>query len=240
MFAFFFGSTGSYKGPLASTPPASSLISLAPILSILLHILVIITFQTTTFFYVQDQSWFVPYNTSLQDETQGCYENYAVYSVSQFQYIILAVVFSQGPPYRQRIYTNHYLTATLVIMTAFSVWLVLWPTQWLTEKLELVLPPDENMFFRLQLLMFALLNSALAVFIEIFVIDYVVHKKLKKICSNSSRTKKKYLAIEKALSKEKSWPLEGSQPPQQELSVRKLQKTSGSHTISITEYHSSL
>ncbi len=61
-FAFFFGLTEADEGPLAPRPPMKSLISLTPIMSILLQLVVIIAFQTGSFFYVQEQSWFVPFD----------------------------------------------------------------------------------------------------------------------------------------------------------------------------------
>ena len=37
----------------------------------------------------------------------ACWENYAIFSVSAFQYIILAYAFSKSRPYRRMIYTNY-------------------------------------------------------------------------------------------------------------------------------------
>lgn len=45
VFAFFFGKTEAFGGPLAKQVPLSSLISLAPLASVVLHLLVVIAFQ---------------------------------------------------------------------------------------------------------------------------------------------------------------------------------------------------
>lgn len=45
IFAFFFGKTESFNGPLVKQVPLSSLISLTPLASIVLHLLVVIAFQ---------------------------------------------------------------------------------------------------------------------------------------------------------------------------------------------------
>lgn len=248
IFAFFFGRTKSYKGPLASTPPPSSLISLAPILSILLHIFVIIGFQTFAFFHVQKQDWFVPFNSSMAEESVGCYENYAVYSVSQFQYIILAVIFSKGPPYRQRIYTNYFLIGSILTMTAISAWLTLSPPDDLATIMEIITSPSEESLFRWQLIFMAIVNSALAVFIELVIIDLLLHKKLRGKFTKMETSKKKYLAIEHSMELDHQWPLgtnasfENSQQHQQ-LNARNLYSSSQkpqNEVISIVQYHSSL
>ncbi|RXG69550.1 putative cation-transporting ATPase 13A3, partial [Armadillidium vulgare] len=210
VFAFFFGRTESFKGPLASTPPSSSLISVSPILSILLHMAFIIFFQTFSFFYVQEQPWFVPFNSTTADDIPAGMENYAVYSVSQFQYIILAVVFAKGPPYRQPMYTNYFFTGSVVIMTFFSIFLTLAPTENIINAFQLVMPPEDDSaatWFRWQIFIFAIVNSIIAVIIENFIIDYVVHRKLKCKCGNEDKSKEKYLAIETAMQQDKNWPI---------------------------------
>ncbi len=59
----------------------------------------------------------------------ACFENYAVFCVSAFQYIILAYAFSKSTPYRKFIYTNLWLVASLLLLTAFTVYLVLYPAE---------------------------------------------------------------------------------------------------------------
>ncbi len=64
----------------------------------------------------------------LSDPFQvACFENYAVFSVSAFQYIILAYAFSKSKPYRKYIYTNLWLVGSLLVLTSFTVYLILYP-----------------------------------------------------------------------------------------------------------------
>lgn len=209
VFAIFFGRTDSYKGPLAPYSPPAALLSVAPILSILIHLLTVIGFQTFCFFYVQEQPWFVPFNTTTSDEIFAGHENYAVFSVSQFQYIVLALVFSRGPPFRQHFYNNFLLTGSIIIMTACSIILTVKPPQFIIDSFELVLPPPGNPqaeFFRWQMILLSLLYSALAIFIEYFIIDYLCYRKCKSKLHNVDKSKKKYLAIERDLQQDKTWP----------------------------------
>ena len=45
-----------------------------------------------------------------------CHENVVLFSLSSFQYILLAVVFSQGAPYRVPVYRNSVYTVLLIII----------------------------------------------------------------------------------------------------------------------------
>ncbi|XP_050686747.1 polyamine-transporting ATPase 13A3-like isoform X4 [Eriocheir sinensis] len=210
VFAIFFGRTDSYNGPLASYSPPAALLSLAPIMSILLHMLIVISFQAFSFFYVQQQPWFVPYNTSLAEEDIfGCYENYAVFSVSQFQYIILALVFSRGPPFRQHVYTNFLLTGSLVVMTICCVVFTVAPPDFVISFFELVVPPDDDeeaYFFKWQMVIISALYSLLAIFTEYVIIDYIFYQKCKPKFHNIDKSKKKYLALERDMQQDKNWP----------------------------------
>ena len=74
-------------------------------------------------------------------------ENFAIFAVSQFQYIILVIVFSKGSPYREPIYKNRPLLVSeklclvnrydmtllqvdMIILGAFSLFLTLKPESW--------------------------------------------------------------------------------------------------------------
>merc|ERR1719427_2025522 len=105
---------------------------------------VIISFQTFAFFYVQEQSWYVPFNVSTNEDILAGHENYAVFSISQFQYIILALVFSKGPPFRKSVYTNYWLIGSIIVTTAFSIVLTIAPPELVIEWFELVMPPPDN------------------------------------------------------------------------------------------------
>lgn len=208
--AFFFGRTGSYKGELSRIPPLTSLVSLAPILSLVLHVLVIIAIQAVAFTDVQNQEWYHPtivsHNRSdLDFAPVASYENYAVFSVSSFQYIILAFVFSKGPPYRMPFYSNYGLIISMLVLTVFCVYLVIYPAPFLISLFQLALPPDVT--YRCTLLAYPVVHFVLAYLIEHFLIDFLVAKKLRPKFHNIQKSKKKYLSIEHKMRTDSSWPV---------------------------------
>lgn len=56
-FAFVLGRVEAYRGPLYPKAPQSSLISLAPVLSLLGQMLIAVSAQLFGFYYVQQASW---------------------------------------------------------------------------------------------------------------------------------------------------------------------------------------
>ncbi|KAJ1522556.1 hypothetical protein ONE63_001742 [Megalurothrips usitatus] len=220
VFAFFFGRTEAFDGPLFKTPPLASLVSSSPVLSLLAQTAVVIAVQTASFYHIQQYDWFKPYDAAtLKETTSGCFENYAVFATSSFQYIILAVVFSKGPPYRKPITSNIGMLASSVGTTALTAWLVLGPPAWVKEKFELVMPPDLN--FSILMLVYAGANFVLAVIIETFLIDYLVFKKLRYKFHNIEKSHRKYLVVERGLSKDQSWPPLSQEPPSMDLAALK-------------------
>lgn len=67
--------------------------------------------------------WKQPWYKAISPENEDdfvCHDNYAIYSVSVFQYITLAVVFSKGAPYRKAIYTNCEFHAEELTVTSLT------------------------------------------------------------------------------------------------------------------------
>jgi len=199
-FALFFGHTEPYDGPLVKRPPSASLISAAPIVSILSHMAVIIGIQVLAFEYIQRQSWFVPFQPNDEDDFK-CLENYALFSVSSFQYIIMAVIFSQGKPYRKSIVTNPGFVISLVVLTLFTCYIVLYPASWLSAALELVVSPDFG--FRAILIGFGLCNLVLAALVEYGVVNFIIENKFS---YRAEHEKKQYVKIEREIQKDYDWP----------------------------------
>lgn len=220
---FFFGKTESYEGPLTKKTPLASLVSFSPILSLFLQMTLVIAIQVAAFHHVAKQDWFVSFEdlhrakenssesaaniTAVEGEIgeRSCYENYAVFGVSSLQYIILAIVFSKGKPYRKSLFANHGLLISLIVLTAFTVYLIFEPSDWMKSSFELIVPPDHG--FRATILVYGLVNFVIACFIEYFIVDYVAFKKLRYRFHRVEKSKKKYLAIEKKMKYDLAWPV---------------------------------
>ncbi|KAJ8921226.1 hypothetical protein NQ315_013698 [Exocentrus adspersus] len=204
IFTFFFGRTEPYQGKLVKETPLSSLMSLSPILSLLLQIVLVSVFQVASFEHLKSEPWYTPFNSTHEGEV-ACVENYTLYTISSFQYIILAIVFSKGPPYRKSMFTNYGFIVSTMVMTAISIYLALNPAQFLIDQFELVLP--ENFHFRLYMLAYAGINFVLSLLVEHLLIDQLIFKKLRFKFHKVDKSKRKYLAIERDLNRDTKWPV---------------------------------
>ena len=202
-FSFFFGRTEAYDGPLYKRPPSLSLISLAPVLSLILQIILVILLQVFAFFLVKHNSWFVPFSDLNTEKISG-YENYAVFFISSMQYIILASVFSKGAPYRQAFFKNKGFLFTLVLFTGFTLYLICAPSEWLSKSFGLRVPPENTFIFIL--LGLVVLNFVLAFFIEYFIVDYLVSNKWRNKFSDPIKSGCKYLLHDNSLTNNTNWP----------------------------------
>lgn len=205
VFAFFFGKTESYVGPLNKKAPLNSLISFSPVASLLIHLVLAIGFQVIGWLHLKQQTWFEPfvYDESKEFE-HACYENYTIFTISCFQYIILAIVFSKGAPYRKSIFTNYGFLCSLTLNTIVSIILALAPFTYLTQQFDLKVPPD--MLFRVYLIGYGLVNFLLSLVIEVYLIDKVFFNKLRYKFHNPHKSRRTFLSVENSLRKLVDWP----------------------------------
>lgn len=206
-FAFFFGRNEAFDGPLYKQAPPLSLISFSPVFSLLVHTASVILFQGTAFHAIQETPWFVPFNSTIRDEDKtsvGCYENYAIFAVSSFQYITLAFIFAKGAPYRKGMHTNVGFTISLIVLVILTVYLIVYPFEWIRDQFMLILPPSID--FRWYMVLLASINFLLSAFLEFVVVDYLIMRKLRFRFHNVQKSRRKYLEIEKCLKCNDSWP----------------------------------
>lgn len=86
--------------------PTASLVSKKVLTSIIGQILINSAFQILVFFLVRRESWYTAPDVNNEKLETFNYENTSLFLLSCFQYILVAGVFSVGPPYRKPMYTN--------------------------------------------------------------------------------------------------------------------------------------
>lgn len=182
LFAFFFGKTEAYSGSLVAQKPLITLIALAPIFSLAIQILLAIGFQLVAWQLTRLQPWFIPLNITEANSSGShaipCVETNVIFSITSFQYIILALIFSKGPPYRRPIYANRGLVLALIFTTVISIWLTIAPPAFLVIFFEFVVPPNVN--FRWLLIALAVLNCILGDFFERVFVEWLFIERQKR------------------------------------------------------------
>lgn len=211
VFAFFFGKTESYEGPLVKQTPLNSLIALSPVVSLALHLIISICIQLFGWFHVQTYDWFKPfeYNDSgtIHNETLACHQNYTIFIVSCFQYMTLAIVFSKGAPYRKTIFSNRGFLLAIIINLLITIYFALYPAQWIINVMEFITPPQQEMLkFGITLVTIGLINFLIGFFIEQVIVEYFIFKKLRYRFHNIEKSHKKFLSIENYLRLNSKWP----------------------------------
>lgn len=69
---------------------------------------------------------------------------------------MLALIYSAGKPHRKTMLTNWLLCGTLIIISAVSVYVALWPPQWIESFLEF--DPIPEKWMRLAIVIWSLIG----------------------------------------------------------------------------------
>ncbi|XP_053168236.1 polyamine-transporting ATPase 13A3 isoform X4 [Hemicordylus capensis] len=170
---------------LVAQRPPSGLISAPLLCSVLSQILICLGFQTLGFLWVRQQPWYevwTPHSEacsgsrganaspaangslpSADEHNIRNYENTTLFFLSCFQYLIVAVAFSKGKPFRQPCYRNYLFVTSVTVLCAFMLSIMLHPTASIDWSLELVCVPPP---WRLTILLVVVLNALVSVLVE--------------------------------------------------------------------------
>ena len=220
LLSFVMSRTEAYA-ELYPKPPPNKLIAWRPILSIIVHALIVLGLQILVFFYVKWQPWFESYedSTNKEDKDFTSYENTAVFILSIFLYISEAVVFSKGAPYRRTLFSNVGLVLALIGLMVFSLNLALAPSDGLLETFSMAFIPSFK--FKLSIVLIALAHFFLAFIVESFLLDQepflnfdvdenyfkprsIRHYIFSKF--NVNRVKETYVDIDFKMRNDQNWP----------------------------------
>ncbi|KAI0666684.1 Ca-transporting ATPase [Trametes maxima] len=140
--------------------PTASLVSKKVLASLVGQIVITSAVQFWAFFWVRSQEWYTPPAEkdpgANDDKLQANnYENSALFLVSCFQYILVAAVFSIGPPFRKQMWTNGWFMASMICLSVFNVVVLLNPPGGVARVLELMALPVSA---RATLLLAAVMN----------------------------------------------------------------------------------
>uniref|UniRef100_A0A8B9I8Y6 Polyamine-transporting ATPase 13A3 n=1 Tax=Anser brachyrhynchus TaxID=132585 RepID=A0A8B9I8Y6_9AVES len=143
----------AWKELVARRPP-SGLISGPLLCSVLSQIIICLAFQTFGFFWVKQHvkclccsacnildatntSSAHDGNETHQDEHNiKNYENTTLFFISSFQYLIVAIVFSKGKPFRQPCYKNFLFVTSVIVLYVFIFFIMLHPVESIDTFLE--------------------------------------------------------------------------------------------------------
>ena len=103
--AVFMGQTGSHP-KIHKKRPTASLVSNKVLSSLFGQTFLSVLFQVFVFVWVRYQPWYKPGIADVENETYESMENTVVFLLSCFQYVIVAIVFTVGPPYQASIWKN--------------------------------------------------------------------------------------------------------------------------------------
>uniref|UniRef100_A0A4W4FIW5 Polyamine-transporting ATPase 13A3 n=1 Tax=Electrophorus electricus TaxID=8005 RepID=A0A4W4FIW5_ELEEL len=223
------------------------LISAPLLVSVLSQILICLAFQSLAFLMVRQQGWYEPWtpeaelcnasshdnstdNSTEEDEHNiQNYENTTLFYVSSFQYLIVAIVFSKGKPFRQPSYKNWPFVLSVVSLYVFLFFIMLYPVSAIDETLDIVCVPYS---WRVTLVYIVLGNAAVSVFMEVSV-RLLGSKHVSCLCCGQRKVPKaRYMHLAQELSVDPDWPpkpttiTEAKPPPPPENGSYQIMSTS--------------
>uniref|UniRef100_A0A914ZET9 Cation-transporting ATPase n=2 Tax=Parascaris univalens TaxID=6257 RepID=A0A914ZET9_PARUN len=209
LIALFFGNTPACE-KLSPTPPPARLLSLASVLSIAGQLAIVTSFQLFIFLYTTFQPWFIPFSVPFDDEEEDkrSMQGTAIFCLSTFQYLTLAVIYSKGFPYRKTLFSNTPLCLSLLVMAITSIVICVYPPPFASSFMEF--DPLPETCYRLFILVIGFICAVCAYLYETYFIDHLIlnirerRRKARHLRSGSSETSR-FEKILRSIGSEPSW-----------------------------------
>ncbi|GFY37225.1 probable cation-transporting ATPase 13A3 [Trichonephila inaurata madagascariensis] len=206
--AVSMGYTGAYNKVVPQRPRVS-LVSVTNVVSLLAQITFVTGTLVGAIIFLQHQKWYEPVHGSKEEgeDIFPCWENTVVFLISSWQYVAIALLVSDGPPYRKHFFTNYFYLAVLALASLCNLFILFNPFKVLAPYLGIVeWEPTQHLMFRVTLLMVVLCNFFLALAFEMLVVNSRWLRWCVRKIKNKKEAKNEYKRIDKELSADYEWP----------------------------------
>ena len=155
--------------------PTGSLVSFPIISSIVLQAIIMFLFQFAAVVLVRKQKWYkMMCGFYEEEELVSCYENTAVFLVSNVQYLISAISFSITYPFKKSIFSNYLLIIGLLLGFGYSAYLILKPDRFISNLL--LISEFRTFGFRTELLVVCTGNYVASYLTESYLVPLLYRK----------------------------------------------------------------
>ncbi|OTF73910.1 hypothetical protein BLA29_004205 [Euroglyphus maynei] len=201
-----FATTQPYP-KISKRMPIRNLLSFVQQMSLYSFIIVQVLIYYFIRTYLINQPFYVPVkNKDIIEEPAHNQIAYAIFSANTMSYVIAAIIFAPGPPYRLGFFSNKIYICMVLINFSLSLLMSLVAPEWFIEFLEFIPMPFN---FRMKILFICLLN-----FIFSFILErYFWHELIANYILPWFRTKfrmkskKKYRILDEQIRRD-NWPFE--------------------------------
>ncbi|BFZ61444.1 hypothetical protein YB2330_002510 [Saitoella coloradoensis] len=178
--------------------PTANLVSKKVITSMLGHIVVLSGMQFLVYFMILAQPWYKEPIVDPDNSTIESAENTALFAISSYQYILIAIVLSVGPPYRKPMSQNLPFILSITFTALFVTYFFLDPPGWLASMLQLV---DIPYTFRAFIVILAGINLSLALAGEEYIFTPLAkaYAAFKEKTRSVPKERKKYKVIQEGM-----------------------------------------
>lgn len=200
-----FGSTHAFPG-LVKRPPTRSIMSFLPQFSMFSFMLIQIGVYVIAYEYCLMQPWYEPF-VYIREKThfpEASDSGTAILTVNMMSYVIAAVIFSPGPPYRKS-FTSNKLYVSIIIAEFFLVsYLTIYPSEDFAKFVNL--KPSPNIEYRLVLYTLSLGNFIISYIWEIYFIQGFLFEYVAPVIRRLRGPIHKFEKLHKQLDANDKWP----------------------------------
>lgn len=104
---------------LIAKRPSANLVSMKILSGLVFNILILLIFQLIIWNWVQTEPWYVK-PVPGDDENVKSFDNSVLFLFTNFQYILISILLTEGPPYRQPLYENLPYLINVVVNLGIS------------------------------------------------------------------------------------------------------------------------